>query len=361
MSDHVLFRSETFRVDRAQPLLERAHRARARTTASRPASRCGPRRAEAWAVLLRRLLVAAATLALVSALVFVVVDALADRAALDLGRGASPEALAARRHAARARPAVLDQALGTCRIGHVVRARESARHGPVIARLGRALGPTLCLRAAGLRAGDRGGARGRLRRRRGGAAGSTAGCWPRDRADEHLERDRRGARAAPAGAPPALFPVLGWPLGGDARGAAGFVRAAGAAVGADPARPRSAALPGVFVRELAAPHLEGLRARGFGEPRIAGHVLRAALGPVLARVSARLPQLVLGSVVVEHLFNVPGDRRAAARRGPRRRPRARPRHRASSSRPRRSRARRVCDLLVHALDPRTRPAAEAVR
>ena len=49
-------------------------------------------------MLLRRLLVAAATLALVSALVFVVVDALADRAVLDLGRGASPEALAARRH-----------------------------------------------------------------------------------------------------------------------------------------------------------------------------------------------------------------------------------------------------------------------
>ncbi len=49
-------------------------------------------------MLLRRLLVAAATPALVSALVFVVVDGLADPALQDLGRGASPEALAARRH-----------------------------------------------------------------------------------------------------------------------------------------------------------------------------------------------------------------------------------------------------------------------
>jgi ABC-type dipeptide/oligopeptide/nickel transport system permease component len=62
----------------------------------------------------------------------------------------------------------------------------------------------------------------------------------------------------------------------------------------------------LFIRELAAPHVEGLRARGLSEARVARHLLRGALGPVLARVSARLPQLVLGSVVVEHLFNIPG-------------------------------------------------------
>ena len=48
---------------------------------------------------LRRLAIAAATLALVSALVFVAVDGLADPALQDLGRAASPEALCVACHA----------------------------------------------------------------------------------------------------------------------------------------------------------------------------------------------------------------------------------------------------------------------
>jgi peptide/nickel transport system permease protein len=103
-----------------------------------------------------------------------------------------------------------------------------------------------------------------------------------------------------------LFPVLGWPLGGDARAAIGFVVLpallwAALQVGADLRHYRA-----VFVTELAAPHLEGLRARGVGERRITRHVLRAAVAPVLARISGRLPHVVLGSVVVEHVFNIPG-------------------------------------------------------
>ncbi|MBL8972701.1 MAG: hypothetical protein JNK56_19075, partial [Myxococcales bacterium] len=95
-------------------------------------------------MLLRRLLVAAATLALVSALVFVAVDGLADPALQDLGRAASPEALAARRHLLG-----LDRSFVTRLLGHVAAAMSfelgtSARQGaPVAELLRRAAGPTL--------------------------------------------------------------------------------------------------------------------------------------------------------------------------------------------------------------------------
>ena len=157
-----------------------------------------------------------------------------------------------------------------------------------------------------------------------------------------------------------LFPVLGWPLGGDARGAAGFLALPALLWALIQLGPDLRHYRAVFLRELAAPHLDGLRARGLGEPRIAGHVLRAALGPVLARVSARLPQLVLGSVVVEHLFNVPGigalllaavrDADLALVQGI-----------AFVLAAATIAGQAACDLLVHALDPRTRPNAEAVR
>jgi ABC-type dipeptide/oligopeptide/nickel transport system permease component len=35
-------------------------------------------------------------------------------------------------------------------------------------------------------------------------------------------------------------------------------------------------------------------------------VLRAAVGPIVARMGGRLPQVVIGSVVIEELFNIPG-------------------------------------------------------
>ncbi len=309
--------------------------------------------------LLRRALVAAATLALVSALVFVVVDALADRAALDLGRGASPEALAARRALLG-----LDRPYWTRLLGHVGSAMSfdlgTSGHEPVVARLGRALGPTLAyalpgfvLATAAALAGGFVAARRRGWFDRGLLAVATVLMSTSSVIVVVLGQHLLAHRLR-------LFPVLGWPLGGDARGAAGFLALPALLWALIQLGPDLRHYRAVFLRELAAPHLDGLRARGLGEPRIAGHVLRAALGPVLARVSARLPQLVLGNVVVEHLFNVPGigalllaavrDADLALVQGI-----------AFVLAAATIAGQAACDLLVHALDPRTRPAAEAVR
>jgi peptide/nickel transport system permease protein len=255
--------------------------------------------------LLRRLLVAAATLALVSALVFVVVDALADRAALDLGRGAGPEAIAARRALLG-----LDRPYLIRLLEHVGSAMSfqtgESGHEPVMARVGRALAPTLAYALPGFVLAS-------LAALAGGFAAARRRGWL-DRVllalatalmstssvivvvlGQHLLAHRLR-----------LFPVLGWPLGGDPRAAFGFVLLPALLWALVQLGPDLRHYRALFIRELAAPHVEGLRARGLPEGRIARHLLRGALAPVLARVSARLPQLVLGSVVVEHLFNIPG-------------------------------------------------------
>ena len=256
---------------------------------------------------LRRLAIAAATLALVSALVFVVVDALADRAALELGRGASPEALAARRALLG-----LDRPWLVRLVEHVLAAMSfdlgvSARRGVAVAEVLRgALGPTLAYALPGFVLATVAGVLGGLRAARVGGwfdravlAGSTVLMSTSGVIIVVLGQYWLAHRLR-------LFPVLGWPLGGDPRGWMWFVALpallwAVIQVGADVRHYRA-----VFVRELAAPHLEGLRARGVDERRITWHVLRGAAAPVLGRVAARLPHVVIGGVVVEHVFNIPG-------------------------------------------------------
>ncbi|HEY0137690.1 MAG TPA: ABC transporter permease, partial [Nannocystis sp.] len=157
-----------------------------------------------------------------------------------------------------------------------------------------------------------------------------------------------------------VFPVLGWPLAGDARELAGFVILPALLWAVIQLGPDLRHYRAVFVRELAAPHLEGLRARGLGEVRIARHVLRGAVAPVLARISARLPQIVLGSVVVEHVFNVPGvgalliaaiqDGDLAVVQGI-----------AFCLAAATIVGQALCDVAVYFLDPRTRARAEAGR
>jgi peptide/nickel transport system permease protein len=312
-------------------------------------------------VLLRRLLVAAATLALVSALVFVVVDALADRAVLDLGRGASPEALAARRHLLG-----LDRPFLARLLGHVASAMsfelgESARLGaPVIELIKRAAGPTLCYAlpgfvlatiaavVAGLTAARRGGwiDRGLL-------AASTLLMSCSSVIVVVLGQYVLAHRLR-------WFPVLGWPLAGDSRPLFGFVLLPALLWALIQLGPDLRHYRAIFVRELAAPYVEGLRARGLGEARVGLRVLRGAAAPVLARVSSRLPQLVIGSVVVEHVFNVPGlgallvaairDADLAVVQGV-----------ALCLAAATIVGQALCDLAVYALDPRTRARGEAGR
>jgi peptide/nickel transport system permease protein len=152
------------------------------------------------------------------------------------------------------------------------------------------------------------------------------------------------------------FPVLGWPLAGDPRTVVGFVVLPALLWALIQVGPDLRHYRAIFVRELAAPHVEGLRARGLRERAIAWRVVRGAAAPVLARVSARLPQLVIGSVVVEHVFNVPGlgallvaairDADLAVVQGV-----------AFALAAVTIAGQALCDLAVHALDPRTRAEA----
>ena len=258
-------------------------------------------------MLLRRLLSAAATLILVSIFVFFVVDALADPAGQALGRAASPEALAAHRHLLG-----LDRPVLARLAQHVLSVLSfdlgvSTRSGLAVdGLLARSLAPTLAYAVPGFLLAM-------VVALLGGFAAARWRGWPGRILlatstvlmstssvivvvlGQHLLAHRLR-----------LFPVLGWPLAGDLRALVGFVVLPALLWAVIQLGPDLRHYRAVFVRELAAPHLEGLRARGLGELRVARHVLRGAAAPVLARISARLPQVVLGSVVVEHVFNVPG-------------------------------------------------------
>ena len=216
--------------------------------------------------LLRRLLVAAATLALVSALVFVVVDALADRATLELGRGAAPEALAARRALLG-----LDRPYLIRLLEHVGSAMSfqlgESGHEPVTARLWRALAPTLAYALPGFALAS-------VLALGGGFAAARRRGW--------LDRGLLGLATALMSTSSVilvvlgqhllahrlrLFPVLGWPLGGDPRGALVFVLLPALLWALIQLGPDLRHYRALFIRELAAPHVEGLRARGLSEAR----------------------------------------------------------------------------------------------
>lgn len=103
-----------------------------------------------------------------------------------------------------------------------------------------------------------------------------------------------------------LFPILGWPLAGSSASPLGLLALpillwATIQLGPDLRHYRA-----IFARELAAPHWDGLRARGITEARILAHVVRGAIGPILARLAARLPHLLVGSLVLEHVLGIPG-------------------------------------------------------
>ncbi|TPV93470.1 MAG: ABC transporter permease [Myxococcales bacterium FL481] len=62
----------------------------------------------------------------------------------------------------------------------------------------------------------------------------------------------------------------------------------------------------IFIAEARQPHYMYMAARGLPRSRIRRHLLRGCAGTVVARVVQRLPHLLVGSVVIEDVFNVPG-------------------------------------------------------
>jgi peptide/nickel transport system permease protein len=256
---------------------------------------------------LRRALVAAASLALVAALVFAAFEWLADPAALRLGRGASPAAIAALRA-----EMGLDRSVGTRLLEHVARAlsfefgASHVRGAPAGALMARALGPTLAYALPGFVLAT-------LAAVLGGLAAARRRV---------IDRALMGLSTLLISVSSVIvvvlaqyvlahrlgwFPALGWPLGGGAaEGVARFVVLPALVWAVLLWAPDWRHYRAVFVHELAAPHLDGLRARGVPERRIGRHVLRAAIGPIVARIGQRLPHVALGSVIVEQLFNVPG-------------------------------------------------------
>ncbi|MEZ4383219.1 MAG: ABC transporter permease [Nannocystaceae bacterium] len=255
-----------------------------------------------------RLISAVVTIALVVLLVFGIVDALADPAALALGQDAAPEELARLRAAwgldrpwgarlAEVFAGLVRMDLGVSRI----------RGAPVSALIAGAFLPTLAYALPGLLlegiAAIAGGLA--MARRRGGAvdrllSGLATALMSMSSLIVVIAAHQLLAHRL------ALFPLVGWPLVGSDADVAGLVLLplllwAALLLGPDLRHYRA-----LFVRELDEPYLDGLRSRGVPERAVLRHALRGASAGILARVAGRLPHLIVGSVVIEQVFNIPG-------------------------------------------------------
>ncbi|MBK8262969.1 MAG: ABC transporter permease [Nannocystis sp.] len=258
-------------------------------------------------LLLGRLAAALVTLLLVVVIVFAVANFFADPVALALGPGASPAEAARLRAAwgldqpalhrlARLLAGLLRGELGLSASGH-----------PVSQLLARALLPTLAYALPGAALATVLGLTGGLfaARRRGHLldrltlAAATLLLSLSGVIVVIFARDLLAFRAD-------LFPLVGWPLAGSADPIAPYLALPALTWALLQLGPDLRHYRALFCRELRAPYLDGLRARGLPESTVLRRALRVAAAPILARLVARVPHLFVGGVVLEHVFNVPG-------------------------------------------------------
>ncbi len=255
-----------------------------------------------------RLVAAAATLALAAILVSAAADALADPAAMALGAGAPPaevERLRAAWGLDRPWALRLGERLGGLLVGDLGSSR--VRGAPVAGLVAAALPPSLAYALPGTLLATLLGVTGGLAaaRRRGGAvdrllvAGSTALMSVASVVLVVLVHQVLAFRLG-------LFPLVGWPLAGSEEAWFGYAILPALVWALCLVGPEVRHYRAIFVAGLAAPHLDGLRARGIGEGAILVHAMRGAAAPVLARVVSRVPPTLAGGVVVEYVFNIPG-------------------------------------------------------
>jgi len=258
---------------------------------------------------LRRSAWAIPTVALVTILVFLVFEMLADPAANELGIHATPRALAELR-----KELGLDRPL-TVRAAHQLLSLLqgelgiSRYHGhPVLTLLLDGLGPTLSYAVPGFALASASSVVGGLFAARldGGAIDRVLGFFSTILVSSSSLLIVLIAHSLLTHTMP-LFPVS-WPL---------------TATGSESTSLSHIQLPtllwallqfgpdfrhyrALFVEASSAPHFDAMRARGLPGSRIFFHQLRFCAAPVCARLGHRLPHLLAGSVVIEYVFNIPG-------------------------------------------------------
>jgi peptide/nickel transport system permease protein len=62
----------------------------------------------------------------------------------------------------------------------------------------------------------------------------------------------------------------------------------------------------VFLEEINRDYVRTVRSKGCSSIRIVGHVLRNALIPIISRVLIEIPFLLMGSLLIENFFGLPG-------------------------------------------------------
>jgi peptide/nickel transport system permease protein len=103
-----------------------------------------------------------------------------------------------------------------------------------------------------------------------------------------------------------LGPAVGWPLAGSLDSPVPYLLVPALLFGLSQLGADLRHHHAVFSNAWDEPHLQGLRARGLSRNALRLRVLRGGAAGILARLAHRLPHLLVGSLLLEEVFNIPG-------------------------------------------------------